>query len=121
MFTETQTERLKYLARELRSGKYPECAGQLRRGERFCAIGVACDILVNETDKGLCWEGDEAGKRLAHADERHGAADWSKQVGGYFGLSTNEALSIADANDHGASAGMRHEAAARVIDALVDS
>jgi len=29
----------------LRSGKYKRCTGQLRRGDRFCALGVLADII----------------------------------------------------------------------------
>lgn len=29
----------------LRSGKYNQCRGQLRKGDCFCAIGVLCDVI----------------------------------------------------------------------------
>ena len=30
----------------LRSGKYKQGIGQLRSGEKFCCLGVACDLAV---------------------------------------------------------------------------
>lgn len=32
------------LAEALESGKYKQCSGQLRFGDGFCCLGVACDI-----------------------------------------------------------------------------
>lgn len=32
----------------LRSGKYKKCSNQLRRGDRFCALGVLCNLHAQE-------------------------------------------------------------------------
>ena len=116
MLTEIHTERLKYLARKLRSGEYTECAGGLRIDDGFCAAGVACDILVNESDEGLSWS-HNGGLRVTDSHERVG--DWCTRLSRYFGMTDSQALSLVDANDADSSAGMRHETAARCIDAMV--
>ena len=42
----------------LRSGKYKQCKGRLRRGNRFCASGVLCDIHAKEFDCMTAWKDD---------------------------------------------------------------
>lgn len=32
----------------LRSGEYEQATGQLRRGGRFCCLGVACEVFILE-------------------------------------------------------------------------
>lgn len=39
----------------LRSGKYKQGRGALRRGDTFCCLGVACDLIDPDA-----WEGGEA-------------------------------------------------------------
>jgi len=45
MYTaEEQTEHRKQWVEALRSGKYQQGKGRLRNGDKFCCLGVACDI-----------------------------------------------------------------------------
>jgi len=45
MYTaEEQAEHRKQWAEALRSGKYEQGLGRLRDGDKFCCLGVACDI-----------------------------------------------------------------------------
>ena len=36
----------------LRSGKYEQGHGQLRKGDRYCCLGVACDVYIQEMGGG---------------------------------------------------------------------
>ena len=36
----------------LRSGEYGQARGRLREGNRFCCLGVACDVYMKETGRG---------------------------------------------------------------------
>lgn len=47
----------------LRSGEYCQGTGELRGGNRFCCLGVLCDLHAKTTGKGS-WDGEiyEAGK-----------------------------------------------------------
>ena len=42
--TRTQKERIKRFIAALRSGKYKQGKGRLRQDNRFCCLGVACDV-----------------------------------------------------------------------------
>jgi len=42
--TEEQAEHRKQWAEALRSGKYEQGRNVLRKGDKFCCLGVACDI-----------------------------------------------------------------------------
>ncbi len=42
----------------LLSGKYKQADGQLRDGDKFCCLGVACDLYAKE-HSGYIWEGEQ--------------------------------------------------------------
>lgn len=42
----------------LRSGKYQQVKGALRRSEGYCCLGVACDVYRKETRKGRWLKGN---------------------------------------------------------------
>ena len=50
----------------LRSGKYEQCRGDLRRGDKFCCLGVACDLIDKDGWEkevgsfGMGWNGYES-------------------------------------------------------------
>lgn len=44
--------RIRLLVKTLRSGKYKQIKGQLRIGNSFCCLGVACTIYRQITGKG---------------------------------------------------------------------
>jgi len=44
--------RIKKLIAALRSGKYRQTTGALRKGNRFCCLGVACEVHRKATGKG---------------------------------------------------------------------
>lgn len=35
----------------LRSGEYEQCEGALRRGDKYCCLGVACDLFKEELEE----------------------------------------------------------------------
>lgn len=43
----------------LRSGEYQQGKGNLRKGERFCCLGVACDVFKAQI--GVDWSNDQCG------------------------------------------------------------
>jgi hypothetical protein len=62
----------------LRSGKYEQGVGQLFDGEKYCCLGVLCDIYATETHQGKWWEADEDDYGLYYFDaglrDKHGMA-----------------------------------------------
>lgn len=46
------TERVQKLVDALRSGEYQQGKGRLRDGNKFCCLGVACDVFKRETSIG---------------------------------------------------------------------
>lgn len=61
--TETQA---KILA-ALRSGEYKQCNDRLHDGERFCALGVICDVYAKE--HGLRWDGADDDHFILHSKD----------------------------------------------------
>lgn len=50
--------RLRLLVKELRSGKWKQCRTALRQGEKGrCCLGVACEVYMRATKKGVRLEG----------------------------------------------------------------
>ncbi len=47
--TTIQKKRVAALVAALRSGRYKQGKNQLRRGDRFCCLGVACDLYGKAT------------------------------------------------------------------------
>ena len=39
-------ERIKLLAEALESGEYEQCWGALRIGDKYCCLGVACEVAI---------------------------------------------------------------------------
>src|SRR3990167_8465561 len=73
--------RVRRLVTALRSGKYKRGKGQLRDDDKFCCLGVACDISgVGE------WQGD------AYVVKKWGAgfATLPGPVAKYFGFNEND-------------------------------
>lgn len=60
----TKRERLEIRRKKwldaLRSGKYKQGVGQLRTGNRFCCLGVACEVYRTTRKDGSKW--DETGE-----------------------------------------------------------
>lgn len=46
--TKRDKERLRKWVAALRSGEYEQCRDQLRDGNRFCCLGVACDVAIKK-------------------------------------------------------------------------
>lgn len=56
--TKTQKERIRRFLRDLRSGKYRQARGMLkRRKDTYCCLGVACERYRRDTGKGR-WSKD---------------------------------------------------------------
>jgi hypothetical protein len=100
-------EQIEVWVEALRSGEYEQGGGRLRRGERYCVLGVLCDTLdpsgwvtpVYTLDSE--WKGD-----------RYGLPGWVLRDLAYTDL---EARLVHD-NDYGVS----FEALARLIEAQLD-
>ena len=48
--TKTKKKTLQIFVNALRSNKYKKATGRLKRGDRFCAFGVACDLYAKENE-----------------------------------------------------------------------
>lgn len=82
----------------LRSGKYEQATKRLRQGNRFCCLGVACDLYATEHDKQ--WD-------RTYFDGEYAVLPQSVQK--WLGLKTDiggctsEWRCLSDENDHGAT------------------
>lgn len=95
--------RVRKLVKALRSGKYKQARGKLRRANAFCCLGVACDIYRKEV-----------GGKWVHGrflQERDVMPD---KVSGWFGfpcpnpwivLPNGASTGLADKNDSGSTFG----------------
>ena len=52
----TFKERRKLLVEALRSGRYKQCRTRLRDEDRYCCLGVACDVYANSQHDRPQWE-----------------------------------------------------------------
>jgi hypothetical protein len=88
--------------RALRSGKYKQGKNQLRSGDRFCCLGVACELAVKAGVIGP----PVLDKTYRYGDSRF---ELDQRVGNWLGLRDNagrfmkkgEPESLSDLNDHG--------------------
>lgn len=94
---EEQAEHRKLWVEALRSGRYEHATKQLRNGDAFCCLGVACDI------SGLGeWSGQETPFYLG--DNRmlpSGVRDWLGVSGRLGGYGLRNRTYLADLNDDG--------------------
>lgn len=94
----------KWLA-ALRSGKYKQCKGHLRVGNKFCCLGVLCDIYHEETKDGE-WVGNADGITEFKDGSYGGLAILTNNVTKWAGLQDNnpyleEGNNCGGANDAG--------------------
>lgn len=59
-------ENAKKWVEALRSGKYKQGQGYLRFNDKFCCLGVACDVAI---ENGLCVKVDSANKQIYYGGE----------------------------------------------------
>jgi hypothetical protein len=94
----------------LRSGEYKQGRQRLRKDNRFCCLGVLCDIYIKDTQRGK-WENDTF-IDVDGARERgiltNGVVEWSGLENGNPTLTVySEALkdldSLTEMNDRGMS------------------
>lgn len=71
---EERTRRIRLLLAALRSGRYQQATGALRKGKGYCCLGVGCDVYLQETGNGR-WGSH------AYVDQPDGEQDWSFAVG----------------------------------------
>lgn len=82
----------------LRSGKYVQGTGYLRRGSCFCAYGVLCDLAAK--DGGAEWGNMRHDKVYRYSGEYFGAPLAFRS---YLNLTIVESGTIMAMNDHGRS------------------
>lgn len=86
------------LIEALQSGKYSKGKGALRRGDDFCCLGVACDLLNPNgwgqicPDKRVVWGNDELGLVLNFLPR-------NSRIETEIGLSQGEQHQLAALND----------------------
>lgn len=76
-------ERVTRWIHALRSGEYKQAREYLRSGDRFCCLGVACDIYAKDTGDGKWSDG---GLFKAHNGEQRSFQLIPPSVKDYFGL-----------------------------------
>lgn len=114
----TKWARVKLLLDALRSGKYEQGTGQLRFNNRFCCLGVACDIYNKETNLGkwivdsyptlgtLYWTTNRPGEKAIDTTLPNEVRDWfgfSESSGACNLQDLDFAICLADLNDEGNS------------------
>jgi hypothetical protein len=61
----------------LRSGEYEQGQGVLRSSDKFCCLGVLCDLYLNEVlDPDSYWQTDEFGKTWFTSFDRERGEDY---------------------------------------------
>lgn len=102
--TPEQRENVAKLVAALRSGKFEQAHNQLRAGDRFCCLGVACEIYRRETSGGQ-WSGS-----YFHSENSSGhwldlpaaVANWLGGCNSGFDVTIGGTEdSLANHNDHG--------------------
>ena len=100
-------EAIRQWVETLRSVKYKQGRGVLRRGDEFCCLGVACDILRDEL--GLHWREGQLSMAITASDGQWEHIYLPHQVAEYLfgdGKLTNPevgAISLSGLNDGGAT------------------
>ena len=94
-------ERVQLLIDALKSGEYKQGTGCLKKGDRFCCLGVACDLYAKEN--GLAWHVDPKQPSDSILDERRRLPDKVKEWFGFpcFGGIHHEDFGLPTWNDDG--------------------
>ncbi len=79
----------------LRSGRYSQGGACLRRGHRFCCLGVLCD-LHSKTENGLSWDYGTYDGRTYFLPLS--VQEWAGMMT-YSGDFSNDSVSLIDMND----------------------
>lgn len=84
LLTEVQRERVGLLVAKLRSGAFRRGTGRLRRKDRgpdrFCCLGVACEVFREETGEGE-WLDNGGGDRTSILFHVNGREEWGVLTG----------------------------------------
>ena len=89
----------------LKSGKYKQSKGRLRRGDGYCCLGVLCDLSIIHHHNTSRWADMEeknvlGGKEFKFADEGQGMAGMPPyEVKRWAGLTTTDTLNLSALND----------------------
>ncbi|KGM36163.1 hypothetical protein [Inquilinus limosus] len=106
-FKHTPEQARSALVTALRSGDYKQAEGQLRRGDRFCCLGVACDLFAKLEETGH-WDPEDE-EIFRTADGGWGDALLPDTVRRWLNFRTvngelfSDETSLAGMNDRGAS------------------
>lgn len=86
-------DRIRLWVKALRSGKYHQAKRSLRRDNRYCCLGVACDVYHRETGDGEWQKRDDGTYAFIGADGfMYGVNNLPAKVCIWFGLATNPIL-----------------------------
>lgn len=90
---EQESNRKKWVA-ALRSGKYLQGRGALKSRDKYCCLGVACQLFHEKYPENSHWSDDEAARFLSY---KPGDGNGERQVGvltnhvqDWLGLSTDD-------------------------------
>lgn len=89
----------------LRSGRYVQGQGKLNKGDKFCCLGVLCDLA--ERDGVVTSHIAVSGERVYSGPEGSDSSLLPRDVASWAGLDqldpTAEGVHLVEANDYGAS------------------
>lgn len=92
--TKKTISNMRLWAKELRGGKYKQAQGRLRRDDRFCCLGVACDLFSKQSKRNPQWE---------HLLGDYSFLGWcgtlDEKVLNWLGLTQKDQLELVHVND----------------------
>lgn len=86
--TDTQKKNLRKWIKALKSGEYKKTTERLKRADRFCGMGVGCDLFIRE-HKTFRWKGSEIQKD-------NGGGDYTYYISGEAPREVLKWLGISD-------------------------
>ncbi len=106
--TEEQQGRIKQLVEALRSGKYQQGKRALRKNNKYCCLGVACDLYLQANPVAATWSPHVTGPEHAFTvGDFRSSSVLPKPVSDWYGIDENPYLdglrTAASLNDAGRS------------------
>lgn len=97
--SKVNVERIKEWIKELRSGRYTRCSGELTDGTNYCCLGVLCQINGLLLTKGTA----TYGRYYYHFQNETNADVLPKAFLNYIGLTDNQQRALSQMNDGGST------------------
>ena len=92
-------ENAKILIDALRSGEYEQARGELRYDDKYCCLGVACDIYHNHHPNICQWEQSEFFSMFTQGNAGTYSVSLPNAVNEWFGLGHDLEKDLVNRND----------------------